>query len=203
MDIGVIVLAAGKSERLGYPKQLLKYGTSNLLNHSLQIAGEIAGLNTVLVLGANAAIIFPQLQALGATIVQNPDWEEGIASSIRMGLLAFISMQPSADGVIFMVCDQPYISSSLLEKLVLSARNSKKGIIASEYEQILGTPALFKKYYFKDLLNLQGTDGAKKLFSLYPQDIEHIPFEMGYIDIDTQQDYDSLTSVISKDKPSV
>jgi molybdenum cofactor cytidylyltransferase len=91
-----------------------------------------------------------------------------------------------------MVCDQPFASASLLNDLIAAHEETLKGIIASGYNNTLGTPVLFNKKYFDDLLKLQGAEGAKKIIMKYADDVATVPFPMGAVDIDTIEDYDSL-----------
>jgi molybdenum cofactor cytidylyltransferase len=102
-----------------------------------------------------------------------------------------VSLRP-ADQVILAVCDQPFLTAGHLRELVRSAETSGKGIVASRYDGIPGTPVLFKSNYFPDLLNLQGDYGAKKLFPVFAGDMATVPFALGSIDIDTPGDYERL-----------
>lgn len=73
---------------------------------------------------------------------------------------------------------------------------SGKDIIASSYSETLGTPVLLDKKYFSVLMNLQGDEGAKKLLSVYKDDVAFISFEKGGCDIDTKTDYEELLNSI-------
>jgi len=89
-----------------------------------------------------------------------------------------------------MLCDQPFVDASLLNQLV--QKKSLKGIIASTYNGIIGAPVLFDVAYFDELLLLKGQEGAKKLLTKYPEDIDTVAFPLGSIDIDTMEDYERL-----------
>jgi molybdenum cofactor cytidylyltransferase len=127
-----------------------------------------------------------------ATTVLNLGWEEGIASSIRCGLSTLLEITPAADGVIFLVCDQPHITSDLLKELVSIHSKTHKPIIASKYANTLGIPALFDKSMFPELVNLQGDTGAKSIIKQYIEMVETVAFPLGIIDIDTASDYEEL-----------
>ena len=77
---------------------------------------------------------------------------------------------------------------------ILGIAKTGKGIVASFYAETLGTPVLFNKKYFNELLNLKGQEGAKKIINRFLDDTASIPFEKGYIDIDTEVDYNKLIS---------
>ena len=91
-----------------------------------------------------------------------------------------------------MVCDQPFVDEQLLNNIAQTKSESGKGIVASSYKDTLGTPVLFNKTYFPELLALQGQEGAKKLIFKHKEDVAAVPFPLGYFDIDTAEDYNSL-----------
>ena len=186
--IGIIILAAGDSSRLGRPKQLLPFGDKTLLAHIVDEALEASLDPVVVVTGAYAAAIGESLKGQPVTIAHNPRWAEGMASGIVTGLADLLSLQPRSDGVIVSVCDQPYLSASLLREMVKQFRVSDKRLIACSYGGILGTPVLFGSRYFGVLPTLSGTQGAKKLLQEYPHDLATVPFPGGEVDIDTEED---------------
>lgn len=191
-NIALIILAAGKSSRLGSPKQLLEYKGKNLLQHSIDTALGSHASPLVLVLGSESDEIKKQLNKDRISIIENPDWESGMASSIRCGIQKILTDFNETDAVIIMVCDQPYVSSELLNQLIITHQTSGKNIIASRYDQILGTPALFHKNMFTELIALEGDRGAKVLFNKFSDEIALVDFKDGGIDIDTSEDYKNL-----------
>jgi len=188
---GLILLAAGASSRMGKPKQLLLYKQQSLLKHSLQIALNSNAVQTIVVTGANVQLIKRELIESDAYSVYNSEWQEGIASSIRCGLSTLIKVVPDVDSALFMVCDQPYITTELLNNLMAKS-SMNDSIAASGYDNTLGTPAVFPEKYFSELLILSGDEGAKNVLRQYAHHAAVIPFNDGNIDIDTPIDYDSL-----------
>ena len=87
--IGIILLAAGKSTRLGQPKQLLNYEGQTLLQHSLEVARASDAHPVVLVLGADADLIGKEVTGNDVYVVVNREWQEGMASSIPFQLKQF------------------------------------------------------------------------------------------------------------------
>ena len=197
--IGIVVLAAGASARMGEPKQQLLYKGETLLQHAVNAALATGCQPVVVVLGANTGLYIPEQTDNAVSTVFNPDWQEGLSSSIRTGLSALLASAPQAEGVIFMVCDQPYVEASLLNSLVHTKTASGKGIVACQYRDTLGTPVLFSKAYFDELLYLRGKEGAKKLLFRHSEDVADIPFTLGAVDIDTPEDYASLKRTEAKD----
>ena len=189
---GIILLAAGASSRLGKPKQLLTYNDKTLLQHSLQIAIATEIESIVTVLGANSDLLSESLENQKLTTVINEGWSEGMASSIRCGMEALLKTAPALDGVIIMVCDQPFVTSTLLTDLVEKHQLTGKPIIASKYNSNLGTPALFDTTIFALLRSLKGDTGAKKMMQANPDWVESVDFPLGEFDIDTNGDYDLL-----------
>jgi molybdenum cofactor cytidylyltransferase len=189
---GIILLAAGQSARLGKPKQLLNYKGKTLLAHSLQIAIETQLQPIVTVLGANLDTLKQSIEPTNTNIVINQEWSEGMASSIRCGIEELLKIAPSIAGIIIMVCDQPYVTAKLLTDLVEKHKDSSKQIIASRYNNNIGTPALFDKTIFALLLSLKGDSGAKKIMKSNPDWVETVNFPFGEIDIDTSLDYELL-----------
>jgi molybdenum cofactor cytidylyltransferase len=96
------------------------------------------------------------------------------------------------DSIIFMVCDQPYVSSSLLLSLIEKKQVTGMPIVASSYEEKLGTPAIFHRSFFPALLELKGDIGARKIIIDNPEKVTTILFPKGQIDIDTNKDYEIL-----------
>jgi molybdenum cofactor cytidylyltransferase len=189
----IVILAAGASTRLGRPKQLLTWQGKTLLQHAVQTALTIT-TQPVVVTGCNADQLAAGLNHTQVHIVFNPDWELGIASSIRYGLQALLDRTPAPDQVIFMVCDQPFVSAELLLDLINERQKSQRSIVASSYAGTLGIPALFDKSMFPQLLDLQGDMGAKKLIQGHPDEVAFVEFPQGNIDIDTELEYEKLTS---------
>ena len=107
----------------------------------------------VVVLGAHQAVISARIDLSAYTPVLNLHWSEGIASSIRTGIEA---LPESAQGVIILLSDQPLIKTAQLETLISTWQVSPENIVASEYHQTVGVPAIFPAAFFKDLRSLKG-----------------------------------------------
>ena len=143
----------------------------------------------VVVTGAYHAEVDESLKGQAADIVYNSRWETGMASGIAAGLDKALFLQPHLQSVIVAVCDQPYISSALFLSLMEKHAVSGKGLIASGYSGITGTPVLFDQRYFTELSMLSGDAGAKWLLKRYPDDVVIVPFPGGGTDIDTEEDF--------------
>jgi molybdenum cofactor cytidylyltransferase len=191
--IAVIILAAGRSSRLGSAKQSLKYRGKTLLQHSIDTALESRASPVIVILGSGKESIEKELDQTPIFIYGNTSWETGMASSISCGINNLNLIAPDSDAVILMVCDQPHVSSSLLNELMHQHQQTGKNIIASSYDNTMGTPALFHKSLFSELLALEGEKGAKALIKKYPEIVDHVFFDEGGIDIDTRENYRNLS----------
>lgn len=187
---GCIILAAGSSSRMGTAKQNLLYNGQTLLQKAISTVFTTPVEAVAVVLGANADIIRPTLNFSNVHIFVNDIWQEGIASSIRSGLLELLKLHPDMKNVVVILADQPLTDPSVMNNLLIKWEPGK--IAASSYNQTLGPPVLFDKAFFADLLHLKGDEGAKKILFKYPDAVISIPFAGGALDIDTPEDYERL-----------
>jgi molybdenum cofactor cytidylyltransferase len=188
----ILILAAGQSSRLGSPKQLLEYNGASLIKRVVQTALDSEIGRVTVVLGANANKIGTELDMPGLCLIENSDWEEGMASSIRAGVKAITDLEPATDGIMILVCDQPHLERPVLGQLLQVQSETGLPVTASVYQGRTGTPAVFHKSFFPLLMELKGDTGARKLFSEHSGQVALVPFEKGIIDIDTKEDYEKL-----------
>lgn len=179
MKVAAIILAAGGSTRMGHPKQLLKLGEERLLERAVRVAEEAGCAPVVVVLGASAEVILAECSLDNAAVVINPDWLEGMASSIRRGVQ---QVSGACDAAVLMVCDQPAVTSDHLRKLAGRCTDRwSGGAVASSYAGRRGVPACFPASHFSELLMLCGDSGARRLLESSPA----IDLAGGELDIDT------------------
>lgn len=192
-NTAIIILAAGNSSRLGRPKQLLKFRESTLLKNTVSEALKVENSFLIVVTGSGHNLIEKELDFPEITFSYNSEWETGMSSSIVKGIQELLDLNFECKQCILAVCDQPFVNLEVFENLIHQAKEKQKGIAASAYSETLGTPVLFDKKYFKELLELKGHEGAKKLIKKYNDDVVSVPFEKGNIDIDTEEDYLKLS----------
>jgi molybdenum cofactor cytidylyltransferase len=193
-NIGVVLLAAGASTRLGRPKQLLPYNGGSLLQHTLQVALAFNSQRVVVVLGANADTVQHEIKQHNVHVIVNAEWEEGMASSIRCGIKTLVNFYSAVEGVILMVCDQPFVTASLFNEMVAAHQKTGKVIVACSYENTFGPPVFFHCSLFEELLQLKGNEGARGVIRKHANAVEVIPFPDGKYDVDTEMDYERLKS---------
>jgi molybdenum cofactor cytidylyltransferase len=190
--VAIIILAAGGSSRLGQPKQLLTIANKTLLEQAMETATDVAPDTVCVVLGSNATLIRATLGKYKTCILENKEWQEGIASSIRYGLDHLVSKNADLNAVLFMTCDQPFVSTEILSQMIEVYHTSTGKIVAASYGDSLGVPALFDRSFFPALTKLTNDTGAKKIILENMEQVVSIPFPAGMIDIDTYADYKAL-----------
>jgi CTP:molybdopterin cytidylyltransferase MocA len=150
-----LVLAAGFSRRLGYPKQDVVYEGETLLARATRIASEVAD------------------EVIVVTRENNPEAEEGMASSIRYGV--FLA---GHSRILVTLCDQPRVTAAHLRALLAV----DAPIVASGYAGIAGVPAVFAPSLIPELLALRGDVGARAIIERHGAHV--IPFEDAEFDVD-------------------
>ncbi len=188
--VSILILAAGNSSRLGSPKQLIEFEGKTLIESITETALSISE-NVVMVLGGNATLILPKLELFTDKIstIFNPDWQEGMGTSIRIGVE---KLAENSDLIIILLSDQPFISKVLLQSMLQTYAKTQKPIVSCVYNNTLGVPILFHKSIFPELLKLAGDKGAKSFLHCYNADISTVDFPEGLIDIDTIEDVEKL-----------
>jgi molybdenum cofactor cytidylyltransferase len=179
MRVGAVILAAGASKRLGEPKQLVRLGDETLLERAVRVALESGCSPVVVVVGAEHARVLQSSVLRDAVPVINDTWDEGMSSSIRLGVRTLTVAAKDADGVLLMTCDQPAVMGKHLSHLILGTE-----VIASHYAGKNGVPAFFPAKYFGRLMELKGDAGARELL----KEARYVELENGELDVDTAED---------------
>jgi molybdenum cofactor cytidylyltransferase len=174
---------------MGTPKQLLPIQGISLLRHLAKISIASMCDPIVVVLGANAQQIRPEIEDLPLQIVDNPQWQAGMGTSVSEGLAALLKREPALNAVLILVGDQPFVSTDLIDRLVMAYRSQRHQIVATSYLNIVGVPALFSDRYFAELLNLNSDAGARRIIQQHLPETYTIDFPQGAIDLDTPNEY--------------
>lgn len=192
---GIVILAAGSSARLGFPKQTLTFHNKSLLQNTIDEAIKTTITNIVVVLGAKDESIRKEINFKRTEIVVNNDWKDGLASSVICGLHYLQHNNPKLQFVIFLVCDQPFLKADIIQSIIEAYTLSEFALVASTYAGISGTPALFDKKFFPEISELKGDVGAMKIIRKNPDQTFAIPFDQGIIDIDTPEDLQKYSAI--------
>lgn len=186
MKTGIIILAAGTSKRFGgIAKQLLTINGISLVRNAADIAlaADLGG-PVVVVLGDRRVQVAPELDGLGVTLIDNPAFADGIASSVRIGLAGLFLMQPTINTFIVMPCDQPFLTPALLQQLVTVQQETGKGIVATRFADQVHMPALFTRPYAEPLSMLTDDRAPKWVIIKHKTDLAEVGFEPAAIDLD-------------------
>ncbi|WP_299047132.1 nucleotidyltransferase family protein [uncultured Polaribacter sp.] len=188
-DIAILLLAAGKSSRMNGIKQLLKVNHKTLLEITIDKVKALKNSTVFCVLGANANRIQKEINTNELKYIINPNYNEGLSSSIIAGLRHVNTNAHSYKGLFIILADQPAISSTYLAKMIAIFNNNTSKIVASNYQGKAGVPAIFPYIYFKKLLKITGDKGAKELLKKNEKDIIFCNLPTNLVDIDTPEDY--------------
>ncbi|WP_176545211.1 NTP transferase domain-containing protein [Bacillus sp. AFS041924] len=199
--IGAIVLAAGISRRMGKPKLLLPINGKPLFRYSVEVALRNHLKPIVVIAGRNINKIREHLQDLqDVEILYNPKYEEGMSSSLKLGIL---SVSNRVDAAMVFLADQPFVSDLVVRNLVDEFKVSSKNelsIYRPKYQDMLGHPILFKATLFSEFNSIYGDEGGKSIIKKYRHHLKIISFdhlEWG-MDIDTPEDYKSILRIRNK-----
>jgi molybdenum cofactor cytidylyltransferase len=197
--IAIVILAAGGSQRMGRPKQLLPFRGYTLLRRAVETAIASQCRPIVVTTGAHEDLIRLELHSLPVLIAHNPDWMQGMSSSLRIAIDTLAEASDSnLGGVVIMLADQPLVTADDIDKIVDVQHRSGKDIVASEYADTHGVPMFVSKRLFPDILRLSGKEGAKRLISDHLESLETVPLLSAAFDIDTPADYKRLFTCVSR-----
>lgn len=192
--IGILILAAGGSVRMGRPKQLLQLGGKSLVRRAAETAVEAGVEPIVIVTGAGADQVAAEVRDLPVHLVMNPSWGNGMGSSVRSGVRSLLSLEPGLDALIIMLCDQPEISTTTLRKLINAHNETGKLLCAASFGETVGPPAFFGRRYFDELLSISEKFGAKQILLNHRADLLRVDCPEAARDVDTPADYEALKS---------
>lgn len=163
-----IILAAGESTRMGFPKQLAEYKGNTILETVVETVSSYIE-NTVVVLGHENETLTEKINFKNSTILINENWEEGIVSSIRTGLF-YLNSAKNIDGVLIFMGDQPAINDDVIKKL-LEVQHDEDEVVVPQYRYETGYPVLIPRFFWNKLElitqdDLDGDDSVFKNFEL-------------------------------------
>ncbi len=156
------------------------------------MAVEVGCSPNLIILGAHVEILKPEVDGGNFKILENPDWQEGMGSSIRVAMKSVLTTPKVPLAVLLLVCDQPALTADLLRALLDLHDGSPDAIVASHYGGVLGVPAVFGARYFGELAILSGASGARKVISMHLEHVMQVEFEGGDSDVDLPEDVAKL-----------
>uniref|UniRef100_A0AAU2V0D1 Nucleotidyltransferase family protein n=1 Tax=Streptomyces sp. NBC_00003 TaxID=2903608 RepID=A0AAU2V0D1_9ACTN len=190
-----LLLAAGGGRRLGgRPKALLPHRGRPLVENAVRVLRE-GGCRTVyVVLGAAAEEVRARADLAGCVLIDNPEWAEGMGSSLRVGLEELTKSGGGARAVLVSLVDQPGIGAEAVAR-VLAAHRSGDSLAAASYDGERGHPVLFGADHWADIAaSATGDRGARAYLKAHEAEITLV--ECGDVaepyDIDTEADLGRL-----------
>ncbi|MEQ1606957.1 MAG: nucleotidyltransferase family protein [Pyrinomonadaceae bacterium] len=185
--IGGILLAAGGSTRFGSPKQLAIYLEKTLIRRAAETLVYSGCDLNVVVLGAEIEGSTNEIEGLPINICVNEDWQSGMSSSIKSGLEYLLNIEAELDAVLITLCDQPHVTTASLQLLLAKFQVESAPVIAAQYGETIGVPAVFSRELFDQLIHLEGDRGARNLIRSR-DDLVTVEIDTAAIDIDTPDD---------------
>jgi len=189
--ISAILLAAGESNRMGQPKQLMPFGQGTILGKTIDNLLNSAVSETIVVLGYRDEEVQKTIAGKPVKIAINPDYQQGMSTSIIAGLK---QVDKKARAVLIALGDQPFVDSQTINSLVEAFIASKRGIIVPVYQDRRGNPVILAIKYKDELLNLKGDIGGREIIKRHPDDVLEVTVncEGILLDIDTAENYTSM-----------
>lgn len=182
MIVGLL-LAAGGARRFRSQKLVATFRGEPIVRHSARALGSATDA-LIAVVGAEGAAVSAALDGSGATVVRNPDWELGMATSIVRGIA---SLPAACNAVVIAVGDQPELDPFVVRAVVARWRETRQPIVSASYRGVRAHPVLFARSVFPELLELEGDAGARLL-------IERTPERVSYVEVDAPVPPDIDTS---------
>ena len=186
--IAAVVLAAGRSTRMGGPNKLLQsVGGRALVRIAAETALASRASRVVVVTGHQAGEVEAALQGLSVTFVHNPDYAEGLSTSVRTGIAA---LPASVDAAVICLGDMPRVGPALIDRLIEAFDPSSGALIVlPSHRGQRGNPVLWARRFFEDLKALEGDTGARQILARHGDGVVEVPVadEGASFDVDTPE----------------
>lgn len=194
-DVAVAILAAGMSTRLGRPKQLLPLAGRPIVEHVARRAKASKTDRCFAVLGANGDEMEGELEQTLDEIIINPRYHEGqgtsVASAIRY-LVGTDDLFGPCDAVVFLLADQPGVSTQAINGVIDAWRNGAS-IAMAQYSDRAGHPVLFDRQHWSELAKLTGDQGGRSVIESRRDEVVYVPVTgPSPLDVDTEMDWRRL-----------
>ncbi len=184
--VAAVVLAAGRSTRMGGPNKLVQEIAGQPL---VRIAAEAAlgshARPVIVVTGHDRESVAKAVEGLDVRLVHNPDFAKGLSTSLKAGLAA---VPEEVDAAVVCLADMPQVSSGLIDRLI-AAFDPEKGapIVAPVIDGQRGNPVLWSRRFFAELMTLDGDVGARHVLMRYPEAVAEVACEgeAALLDVDT------------------
>jgi molybdenum cofactor cytidylyltransferase len=191
-NVAAIILAAGRSTRMGGPNKLLaELGGKKLVRIAAEQALASKASEVIVVTGHQADLVEQALAGLKVKFARNPGFAGGLASSVKAGISA---VSANADGALVCLGDMPMIDAHLIDRLIETfAPDRGNLIVVPVADGRRGNPVLWSRRFFAELMTLDGDIGARHLIGKHGAAVAEVPVEGdgAFLDIDTPQALDT------------
>lgn len=189
--ITAILLAAGESRRMGQLKQLLPFGSKTVIETCLDALLASKADHVMVVLGHRADEIGRCLESLPVTCVVNPDYREGMSSSVKAGVQR---LPPQTQAAMIALVDQPLVPSSVMDEIVDAYRSTSKKIVVPEFGGRSGHPVVIDMSYRDEILAVSPQAGLRELIYRHWDDVLKLPVQTDAVidNMNTWEDYQRL-----------
>jgi molybdenum cofactor cytidylyltransferase len=199
LRLATVVLAAGKSSRMGVNKLLLRVGKRMVIEH---ILFSLEPIETIVVLGHRPDEIRDIIETQGIRTVHNPDYERGMTTSFQAGLMV---LDPGVEAVFMVLSDIFGFSHELLERMARVMEEDSEALIVSPvYEGRRGHPVLFRRHLFEEFLGLEEGKTVKDIVNCHEDQHLHVEADVWCtVDLDTLEDYERIMKIWEEKRASV
>jgi molybdenum cofactor cytidylyltransferase len=187
-EIWSIILAAGESKRMGFPKMLLEFNGRTMIENVIE---HVAGSDTdgiLVVLGSGHEELIKLVGKYDVNTCYNENYREGMLSSVQCG---FINLPLDIDGIVVFQGDQPYITPAVINSVIKEFRSTGRGIVIPVFRGKRGHPLLLDSKYRSEINSLNPAEGLRSIVYLNGRDVIEVETdEPGILrDFDTYDDY--------------
>lgn len=192
-SVWAVILAAGGSSRFGTagPKQLVPFAGEPLVAHLTRTVLSSRAAKVLVVAGYRALEVAQAVTRLGVAALTNDRYAEGQSTSV---IAAIRAIGPSATGVIFIPCDQPYLTRELIDYLIAQFESSEAPLVIPTVDGERRSPVVVGRGLFPELEELKGDQGARQLFPRYEDGLIEVPWpdRRALADFNTQEEFERL-----------
>jgi molybdenum cofactor cytidylyltransferase len=191
--VAAIILAAGRSTRMGAGNKLLAdLGDKPLVRHAAEAALASTARPVIVVTGNRGADVAKALDGLDVQAIDNPDFAQGLSSSLKCGIRA---VPAACEGALVMLGDMPAVTAPHLERMIAAFRDGGGGpIVVPMHMGRRGNPVLWPARYFTEMLQLEGDVGARQVLAAHAGDVCEIDLgtDAIFADVDTPDELERI-----------
>jgi molybdenum cofactor cytidylyltransferase len=195
-----VLLAAGTSSRMGSNKMLFALEGESVLRGAARraLAGGLSPL--VVVLGHQAEKARRELDGLPCQAVINPDYEQGINTSLKTGIAAVVELPDRPQAALVMLADMPFVSAEMIAALIARYRSSAAPLVISDYAGVNAPPMLYDRSLFHELGEMTGEGCGRQVVKRHRAEAEVLSWDAAALaDLDVPEDYERSARIAPRE----